>query len=102
MSSKATPLSANRAAPIADMPVRSPAPIDTLAQLRPESATPEPPRSARPAKKPAVADTPGVPLNFKVPEDFQRAFKTYAASHGFKLNKLLQLSFEAYRKQQRD
>jgi hypothetical protein len=34
--------------------------------------------------------------------EFRRAFKTYAASHDLKLNKLLALSFEAYREQNRD
>lgn len=33
------------------------------------------------------------PLNFKVPLDFRREFKTYAAQHNKKLNQLL---FEAF------
>ena len=42
------------------------------------------------------------PLNFKVPGEFRRAFKTYAAAHDLKLSKLLRLSFDAYRNQQGD
>jgi hypothetical protein len=35
------------------------------------------------------------PLNFKVPTDFRREFKTYAAQNNKKLNQLLFESFEA-------
>jgi hypothetical protein len=42
------------------------------------------------------------PLNFRVSAAFRRTFKTYAASHDLKLNALLKLSFESYRKQQGD
>jgi len=42
------------------------------------------------------------PLNFRVSAAFRRTFKTYAASHDLKLNALLKLSFENYRKQQGD
>jgi len=35
------------------------------------------------------------PLNFKVPADFRREFKTYAAQHNKKLNQLLYESFAA-------
>ncbi len=46
-------------------------------------------------------EQPGLmPLNFRVSAEFRRAFKTYAAEHDLKLNKLLMLSFENYRKQQ--
>ena len=41
----------------------------------------------------------GQPLNFRVPETFRREFKVYAARNGLKLNELLRLSFEAYRRQ---
>jgi hypothetical protein len=37
-----------------------------------------------------------------VPDAFRREFKVYAASHGLKLNELLRLSFEAYRRQYGD
>ena len=33
------------------------------------------------------------PLNFKVPAEFRREFKTYAAQHDLSLSKLLQESF---------
>lgn len=35
------------------------------------------------------------PLNFKVPADFRRDFKTYAAQHNKKLNQLLYEAFDA-------
>jgi hypothetical protein len=38
----------------------------------------------------------GEPLNFRVPADFRRRFKTYAAQHDMKLNELLYKAFEAY------
>jgi hypothetical protein len=41
----------------------------------------------------------GQPLNFRVPDTFRREFKVYAARNGLKLNELLRLSFEAYRRQ---
>jgi len=78
---KAAPLSSNlvaikgSAAPADDMPTRSAAP---------------------PAKD---EETGLAPLNFRVSAEFRREFKTYAASHDLKLNKLLMLSFQTYRKQ---
>ena len=42
----------------------------------------------------------GLPLNFRVSAAFRREFKIYAAQHDLKLNELLRLSFEAYRRQQ--
>jgi hypothetical protein len=36
-----------------------------------------------------------MPLNFKVPDDFRREFKTYAAQHNKKLNQLLYEAFAA-------
>jgi hypothetical protein len=83
---KATPLSSGlvaikgSAAPVPDMPTRSPVVV-------------------APDKKEEVGTEP---LNFRVPAAFRTAFKTYAASHDLKLNALLKLSFEAYRKQQGD
>ena len=81
---KATPLSSGLVAikgsaiPVADMPTRG------------ATASPK-------------EDDPGLtPLNFRVPADFRRTFKTYAASHDLKLNALLRLSFESYRRQQGD
>ena len=64
------------AAPIEDMPTRS---------------------AAMPERETGLA-----PLNFRVSADFRREFKTYAAAHDLKLNKLLALSFQAYRQQHGD
>lgn len=94
MKSKRSELSAGlvavkgAAAPAADMPPRAP---DTIA-----------------ARIAPAADGAGqgreelAPLNFRVPTSFRREYKTYAASHDKKLNELLYLCFEAYRKQQGD
>ncbi len=43
-----------------------------------------------------------VPLNFRIPATFRRAFKTYAAEHDMKLNELLRHCFNAYREQKGD
>jgi hypothetical protein len=39
------------------------------------------------------------PLNFKVPAEFHREFKTYAASHSMSMLVLLREGFEAVKKQ---
>jgi hypothetical protein len=69
------------AVPVADMPTRSPVDV---------------------AIPPRDNEAGLTPLNFRVSADFRRVFKTYAASHDLKLNALLKLSFESYRKQQGD
>lgn len=38
------------------------------------------------------------PMNFKVPSDFHREFKTYAVAHGLKMNQLLFRAFETLKK----
>lgn len=38
------------------------------------------------------------PMNFKVPSEFHREFKTYAATHGLKMNQLLFKAFETLKK----
>jgi hypothetical protein len=38
----------------------------------------------------------GEPLNFRVPAEFRRRFKTYAAQNDMKLNELLYKAFDAY------
>jgi hypothetical protein len=38
----------------------------------------------------------------RVSAEFRREFKTYAAAHDLKLNKLLALSFQTYRQQRGD
>lgn len=53
-------------------------------------------RSSRPVRKTTKPDAArATPLNFKVPADFRREFKTYAAQHNKKLNQLLYESFAA-------
>jgi len=49
--------------------------------------------SVRKVDKPDAARP--MPLNFKVPADFRREFKTYAAQHNKKLNQLLYEAFAA-------
>lgn len=39
-----------------------------------------------------------VPMQFKMPPDFVKAFKVQAATHGMKLNELLKASFDAFMK----
>jgi hypothetical protein len=97
------------AAPSPDMPGRAGA-TPTIAAV---PATPPSPTlaaskgAARPtARKPSAepeAKEPNLtPLNFRIPASFRREFRTYAATHDLKLNELLRLCFEAYRRQQRD
>jgi len=93
---KPTPLSSGlvaikgSAAPVPDMPTRS--------QVSPVVAAPVVAVAAAKKKE----DVGTEPLNFRVPAAFRTAFKTYAASHDMKLNSLLKVCFEAYRKQQGD
>src|SRR5512134_712584 len=71
---------------------------------------PDMPGRATPAARPAAVTAPDVkpedkglaPLNFRVQASFRREFKTYAARHDLKLNELLRLSFETYRRQNGD
>jgi hypothetical protein len=82
---KAVPLTSSlvaikgSAAPINDMPTRSAAPV-----------------------KVEEPEETGAPLNFRVSAEFRREFKTYAAAHDLKLNKLLALSFQTYRQERGD
>ena len=57
-----------------------------------------PTRAAKPAAAPAAAADEGSsqPLNFRVPADFRRRFKTFAAANDMKLNELLYRAFEDY------
>src|SRR3954447_22040167 len=87
------------AAPSSDMPGRAaPAATPTLAVVSaaPPTAAAEPPQAA------GQGEAGGQPLNFRVPDSFRREFKVYAAQHGLKLNELLRVSFEAYRRQNGD
>jgi hypothetical protein len=57
--------------------------------------TPTSPLQRLPTRSP---DSGLQPLNFRVSAEFRREFKTYAAAHDLKLNELLRLAFEAYRR----
>ncbi len=62
----------------------------------------KPPKVDKAVKEAKEAKEAKKPLNFKVSSDFRREFKTYASAHDMKLNKLLELAFESFRKQQGD
>ena len=65
------------AAPVANMTSRTPA--------HAEETTAEDPAN-------------NVPLNFRVPGEFRRRFRMYAAAHDLKLNELLRMAFDDYEK----
>ena len=100
------------AIPSPDMPRRAGAPamapVSTAAPTvtaPPADTTPAPnavnqPRRAAPKAEEKEANL--APLNFRISASFRREFKTYAAHHDLKLNELLRLCFEAYRRQQGD
>jgi hypothetical protein len=76
------------AAPAIDMPPRT-------------AAAPPPPVASQ-QREERAGHAALKPLNFRIPADFRRAFKTYAARHDLKLNELLLRCFDAYRVQQGD
>jgi hypothetical protein len=98
------------AAPSPDMPGRAGG--ATVVSVAPpaEATAPAAPLKAAaklPARKAKAAPAEEkeanlAPLNFRIPASFRREFRTYAATHDLKLNELLRLSFEAYRRLQRD
>jgi hypothetical protein len=96
------------AAPSPDMPGRGGAALAAVPPAAAPAAPPAPGKAAtrsasrRPAAEPAVKEANLTPLNFRIPLSFRREFRTYAATHDLKLNELLRLCFEAYRKQHRD
>ena len=59
------------------------------AKLRTQSAT---------RQRGVVPSAELVPMQFKMPPDFVRAFKVQAATHGMKLNELLKSCFDAFMK----
>lgn len=69
-----------------------------------------PGRASSPAACPATLVTApdvkpedkGIAAQLPCPGVFRREFKTYAARHDLKLNELLRLSFEIYRRQNGD
>jgi hypothetical protein len=99
-----------------ELSVDAPAPVavdESAAPAKPAAPTKSsaPPKPDKPAKtiksvgsvkaaKPSKVEKK--PLNFKVAVDFRREFKTYASTHDLKLNRLLELAFESYRKQRGD
>jgi hypothetical protein len=72
-----------------------------LAEAPPKPAARSAARIRRPPE-PEAKEANLSPLNFRVAGSFRREFRTYAATHDLKLNELLRLCFEAYRRQQRD
>ena len=62
------------AAPVADMPPRSPEPSGAGADM----------------------EANNVPLNFRVKAELRRRFRMFAAAHDLKLNELLRLAFDEY------
>lgn len=87
---------------LAPAPIAAPAPTERPADAPPVSAPKEAntPRQAAPKADEKEANL--APLNFRISASFRREFKTYAAHHDLKLNELLRLCFEAYRRQQGD
>jgi hypothetical protein len=80
------------ATPTPDMPSRvAAAPAPVISRL--------PPGPSVASASAGQGEGGGQPLNFRVPDVFRREFKVYAARNGLKLNELLRLSFEAYRRQ---
>lgn len=66
-----------QAAPVANVPARSPAPAEDAAEGN------------------------NVPLNFRVSADLRRRFRVFAANHDLKLNELLRLAFDEYEQRHR-
>ncbi len=56
----------------------------------------EEPKEKEKATKVPSADL--VPMQFKMPPEFVKAFKIQAATHGMKLNELLKACFDAFSK----
>ena len=83
--------------------MKKPAPLSSQLVAIKGSAAPVDDMPTRSAAMPAKEEETGLaPLNFRVSAEFRREFKTYAAAHDLKLNKLLALSFQAYRQQRGD
>jgi hypothetical protein len=89
------------AVPPPDMHTRAPLVRPDVSAPVAEAVAPRPARESSPAHK-AEREASLTPLNFRIPASFRREFKSYAASHDLKLNELLRLSFEAYRREMGD
>src|SRR3954452_6199543 len=100
------------AIPSPDMPSRAGVPVIASVSTAIPTTTAPP---ADPTSAPNTANQPRLappkteekeanlaPLNFRISASFRREFKTYAAHHDLKLNELLRLCFEVYRRQQGD
>ena len=109
MKTKPAELSANlvaikgAASPSPDMPGRAGVSPAAAAETTPEApkAVARSTRS-RAVPEPQVREPNLAPLNFRIAPSFRREFRTYAATHDLKLNELLRLSFQAYRRQRGD
>ena len=94
----------------AEPSVDAPAPVSVEESAKPaapkkSSAPPKPAKNSKsvaPVKAAKPSKIEKKPLNFKVGVDFRREFKTYASTHDLKLNRLLELAFESYRKKHGD
>jgi hypothetical protein len=65
--------------------------------------TQTPKKALHPARQADSLDVVrSMPLNFKVPADFRREFKTYAAQHNKKLNQVLYEAFAALKAKHAD
>jgi hypothetical protein len=58
-------------------------------QIEPQPTAPPAPPRTKPSNQ------YGEPLNFRVPMEFRRRFRRYAADHDMKLNEVLYKAFEA-------
>ena len=71
-------------------------PIADLSGLVATKGAAEPTNLPTRAEAPTADEGNSLPLNFRVPGDFRRRFKMFAAAHDMKLNELLYRSFEHY------
>jgi hypothetical protein len=98
------------AAPSPDMPGRvgplampqAVPPAATATSALPKAVARPSRAKAAPVVVPDAKEANFTPLNFRIPASFRREFRTYAATHDLKLNELLRLCFEAYRRQKGD
>lgn len=65
--------------------------VATKGQAQPVANVPA--RAAAPE-----SESNSMPLNFRVPGEFRRRFRTFAAERDLKLNELLRLAFDEYEK----
>jgi hypothetical protein len=49
----------------------------------------------------AASENQAVPLNFRVPQEFRKEFKIYAAQKGVPMNELVQQAFRALKEKER-